>query len=78
VEEFVEFERIAWSARATGMNAYHAWLIERRPRGCGVLTDENQTGRVARLNSVFPPSFMPKMQRYWLGRLPEKAKGCQA
>jgi hypothetical protein len=75
VEEFVEFERIAWSARATGIDAYHAWLIERTPSGCRVLTEENQSGVAARLNNALRPRFMPGMQRAWLERLLERAKG---
>ena len=75
VEEFVEFERIAWSARSTGIDAYHAWLIEKRPSGCHVLTEENQNGLVARLNNALRPTFMGRMQRVWLERLREKAKG---
>ncbi len=31
VEEFVPGERIAWSARGPGVDAYHAWYIEPRP-----------------------------------------------
>jgi hypothetical protein len=44
VEEFVAGERLAWSARATGVDAYHAWLIENRGAGCYVLTEETQNG----------------------------------
>jgi hypothetical protein len=44
VEEFVEFERIAWSARSTGIDAYHAWLIEKKPSGCHVLRRRRRTG----------------------------------
>jgi uncharacterized protein YndB with AHSA1/START domain len=77
VEEFVEPERIAWSARSTGIDAYHAWLIERRHSGCRVLTEENQNGLVARLNNALRPKFMPTMQKAWLERLAEKAKGGQ-
>lgn len=75
VVEFVEFERIAWTARATGIDACHAWLIERTPAGCRVLTEENQNGIVARLNDVLRPKFMGRMQRVWLERLLEKARG---
>lgn len=75
VEEFVEPERIAWSARALGVDAYHAWLIERRPSGCLVITEENQNGWVARLNSSLRPKFMAGMQRTLLERLLERAKG---
>jgi hypothetical protein len=74
VEEFVEFERIAWSARSMGIDAYHAWLIERKPSGCHVLTEETQNGWVARLNNTLRPTFMRRMQQVWLEGLLEKAK----
>jgi hypothetical protein len=76
VEEFEPFERLAWSARAFGIDAYHAWLIEHRPGGsCIVLTEETQNGWVARLNNSLRPSFMPGMQRLLLERLLDRAKG---
>jgi hypothetical protein len=75
VEEFVELERVAWSARATGIDAYHAWLIERLPSGCRVLTEETQNGLVARLSNMLRPRLMGRIQRVWLERLLEKAKG---
>jgi hypothetical protein len=74
VEEFVEFERIAWSARSTGIDAYHAWLIERHPSGCHVLTEETQNGWVARLNNTLRPKFMSRMQLAWLEGLLDRAK----
>ncbi len=74
VEEFVELERIAWSARATGIDAYHAWLIERSPTGCRVLTEETQNGWVARLSHLLQPRLMGNIQRIWLERLVERAK----
>ncbi len=42
VEEFVSCERLAWSAQFGGVDAYHAWLIEKNEAGCRVLTEENQ------------------------------------
>jgi Polyketide cyclase / dehydrase and lipid transport len=74
VEELMPFERIAWSARAMGIDAYHAWLIERLPSGCRVLTEETQNGWVARLSNVIRPRLMGKIQEVWLERLLEKAK----
>jgi hypothetical protein len=75
VMEFVPPERIAWSARGLGIDAYHAWLIERSREGCHVTTEENQNGWAARLNNLLRPSFMRDMQRIWLERLDERAKG---
>ncbi len=75
VEEFVPFERVAWSARARGIDAYHAWLVERLQSGCRALTEETQNGWAARLSHALRPRFMGQMQRVWLERLLAKAKG---
>lgn len=74
VKEFVPPERLAWSARSTGVDAYHGWLIERRPAGCHVLTEETQNGTLARLGNALRPQNMGKMHQVWLERLLEKAK----
>ncbi len=74
VMEFVPFERLAWSARSTGIDAYHAWLIDRRAFGCRVLTEENQNGWVARLNNALRPGSVGRIHQLWLERLLVKAK----
>jgi hypothetical protein len=74
VEEFVPFERLAWSARSTGVEAYHAWLLERRPSGCRVISEETQNGWVARLNEALRPKSVGRIHQTWLERLLEKAK----
>jgi uncharacterized protein YndB with AHSA1/START domain len=74
VEEFVPFERIAWSARSTGVDAYHAWLIARTQLGCRVVTEETQNGLLASLSNKFRPNNMSKQHQIWLERLSEKAK----
>jgi len=73
VEEFVPGERLAWSARATGIDAYHAWLIEARPSGCYVLTEETQNGLLARLSDMLRPQNMSKQHQNWLESLQRKA-----
>jgi uncharacterized protein YndB with AHSA1/START domain len=73
VEEFVPGERLAWSARATGIDAYHAWLIENRPSGCYVLTEETQNGWLARLSNVLRPRNMSMQHQNWLEGLQRKA-----
>jgi len=75
VEEFVAGERLAWSARATGIDAYHAWLVEKRPSGCYVLTEENQNGWLATLSNTLRPQNMGKQHQNWLESLQRKAKG---
>ena len=74
VEEFVPPERLAWSARAAGVAAYHVWLIERRPTGCHVLTEESQNGLLARLSNALRPNNMSRYHQVWLEQLLEKAK----
>ena len=58
VEEFVPPERLAWSAHSTGIDVYHAWLIQKRPSGCHVLTEESQNGLMARLSSMIEADNM--------------------
>lgn len=73
VEEFVPGERLAWSARAAGIDAYHAWLIEKRPSGCYVLTEETQNGWLAWLSNVLRPRNMSEHHQNWLEGLQRKA-----
>jgi hypothetical protein len=73
VEEFVPGERVAWSARAVGVDAYHAWLIEKRPGGCYVLTEETQNGWLATLSNMLRPQNMSKQHQNWLESLEQKA-----
>jgi Polyketide cyclase / dehydrase and lipid transport len=74
VEEFVPFERLAWSAHSTGIDVYHAWLIERRSSGCYVLTEESQNGLMARLSSMLRPNNMSRYHQLWLEQLLAKAR----
>jgi hypothetical protein len=75
VEEFVPFERLGWTARSVGIDAYHAWLIERLPTGCRVTSEETQKGWVARLNNAIRPMSVDRIHQTWLERLLERAKG---
>jgi ligand-binding SRPBCC domain-containing protein len=73
VEEFVAGERLAWSARGIGLEAYHAWLIEKRGSGCLVLTEETQNGWLATLNNALRPKSMQTQHQIWLENLHRKA-----
>jgi len=75
VEEFVPGERLAWTARATGIDAYHAWLIEKRVSGCYVLTEETQNGWLASLSNMLRPRNMSTQHQNWLESLQQKAAG---
>jgi len=74
VDEFVPCERLSWNAHAMGIDAYHAWLIERTPSGCRVVTEENQNGWLARLSNAIRPSHMGRLHQAWLESLQEMAK----
>ena len=75
VEEFAPMERIAWSARAFGIAAYHAWLITPSDGGCHVLTEETQHGFLARANKLVFPRRMGSWHQRWLEGLQVRAIG---
>jgi uncharacterized protein YndB with AHSA1/START domain len=76
VLEFVPGERIAWDAHASGIDAYHAWVIQRTAEGCHVLTEETQHGWLARLGKVLMPRRMWDLHQTWLeGLKANAAKG---
>jgi uncharacterized protein YndB with AHSA1/START domain len=74
VEEFNPPERLGWSARGLGVDVYHAWLIEARPGGCRIVTEENQNGFAARISSLLRPGNMEKYHQVWLANLVAKAE----
>lgn len=69
VEEYVPFERLAWTATASGLRAYHAWLIQSSSRGCQVLTEETQNGFLAWLQKLLLPTRMYHYHQIWLEQL---------
>jgi len=73
VEEFVPFERIAWTARAFGVLAYHAWLIAPTEQGCLVITEETQYGVLARASRALFPTRMEHWHQLWLEGLRDRA-----
>jgi len=75
VAEFAPLERIAWSARAFGIAAYHAWLITPSDGGCHVLTEETQHGFLARANKLVFPRRMGSWHQRWLEGLQVRAIG---
>jgi len=73
VLEFVPAERIAWDAHAIGIDVYHAWLIQKTPTGCHVVTEETQHGWLARLGKLLMPRRMWKYHQIWLHGLSANA-----
>ena len=74
VEEFVPCERIAWSARGVGVDAWHARLLEPRADGCRVLTAETQHGWLARAGDLVLPRRMGKWHQIWIEALDRQAR----
>ncbi len=74
VREFVPEERIAWDGSGFLLDVYHAWLIETRPGGCWVLTEENQNGLAARAQALLFPKRMYRGHELWLNQLKAQAE----
>jgi len=74
VREFEPPSRIAWDGKGLLLDVYHGWLIEPRPAGCWVLTEENQNGVAARLQATFMPKRMFRGHQLWLERLKARAE----
>ena len=73
VLEFMPYERLAWDAHSTGLDAYHAWLIQKTSQGCNVLMEETQRGWLARLGKALRPNRMEQLHQVWLEGLRDKA-----
>lgn len=73
VKEFEPYERLAWDARGTGLDAYHAWLIQKTEGGCNVVTEEVQRGSLARLSRFLRPVHMEEKHQMWLEGLSSNA-----
>lgn len=74
VLEFVPFERIGWNAIGIGVDAYHAWLLEKNETGCLVLTEETQNGFLARIGHCLAPNRMHHYHQLWLESLQAQAQ----
>lgn len=72
--EFQPFERLTWETTNPKLNAIHAWLIIPTDKGCLVVTDESQYGRLAKLQTFFAPNKLRKLHDVWLTELKNKAE----
>ena len=73
IEELVPNRRLAWSGRALGSTAYHGWVIEPRPGGCLVTTEETQQGFVPSVGRFFLRGGLLKWHQRWLEGLAQVA-----
>lgn len=75
VREFEPFTRLGWDARGMGVNAWHAWVLTATAGGTHVLTEETQTGWLARLGKTLFPKRMEEQHQLWLEGLKRMAEG---
>ena len=73
VLEFEPYERLGWDAHNTGLDSYHAWLIQKTNQGSNVITEETEHGWLAQLGNTLRPNRIHQMHQIWLERLSEKA-----
>jgi uncharacterized protein YndB with AHSA1/START domain len=73
VQEFEPPFRMAWDAITTGVEAWHAWLLEPTAGGCHVTTEETQYGVFARTGDLLMPNRMSRGHQRWLEGLRDQA-----
>ncbi len=74
VTEFVPNERLAWTFEEDKIQGHHAWIIIPTKTGCKVITDESQTGKLAKLQKIFIPRKLMKQHDKWLRLLKQEAE----
>jgi len=74
VKEFTPNQRIAWTAKFVGVEAYHAWQIETVGQRTQVITEETQYGWLARAANFLMPNRMYDYHQLWLERLAREAR----
>lgn len=74
IREFVVNERLAWETLNNNLNAYHAWLILPTEKGCLLITDEVQKGKLAKLQKAFLPNKLRKLHDVWLAEFKRKSE----
>jgi hypothetical protein len=74
VTEFAPNERLAWTFEEAKIQGHHAWLIILTETGCKVITDESQTGKLAKLQKIFLPRKLMKQHDQWLRLIKQEAE----
>lgn len=69
VREFEPETRIAWLATGIGVRACHAWLVIPTATGCTIVTEETQSGWVARAGRLLFPTRMERWHQKWIEAL---------
>jgi hypothetical protein len=75
VLEFEPLTRISWDIQGIGIHAYQAWVLTPQEDGSThVLTEETQTGWLARLGQSLMPNRLTDKHQHWLESLSKKAQ----
>lgn len=74
IVEFEPYQRLAWQFDEKKIQGHHAWLIVPTENGCKVITDESQTGTLAKLQKLFLPKKLMKQHDLWLRLLKQEAE----
>ena len=74
VVEYAPYERLAWAFEESNIQGHHAWLIIPTVNGCRVITDESQTGKLAKLQKIFLPRKLMRQHDTWLRSLKREAE----
>jgi len=65
---------LAWQFNESKIQGCHAWIILPTDNGCLVITDESQTGQLAKLQKLFLPNKLKKQHDDWLRLLKQQAE----
>lgn len=74
IVEFDPITTLSWEFNEAKIQGYHAWKIIPTENGCRVITDESQTGKLAKLQKVFVPTKLLKQHDIWLQMLKQEAE----
>jgi hypothetical protein len=74
INEFVPYERLAWTSRIKSIQGYHAWVIVPTDNGVRLITAESQNGSLTFMQKVFQPNKLLKLHDEWLRLIKERAE----
>jgi len=66
IVEFEPYRSLSWKFKEEKIQGVHAWVIVPTATGCKVITDESQTGSLAKLQKIFLPNKLRKQHDKWL------------
>ncbi|WP_194777177.1 SRPBCC domain-containing protein [Pararhodonellum marinum] len=71
---FEPYRSLSWQFNEKKIQGMHAWVIFPTATGCKVITDESQTGSLAKLQKIFLPNKLRKQHDNWLYVLKQEAE----